>query len=214
MSPLAPIAIHAWVDMRERPAVLYGAQQLAEALHAAAGIDWPIQLTFGDAAAPGAAKAGDVVLLSLLSDVERDEAFAETATRWRRRTDGLVAQGAIVMLLTVFRHVSGRRTGKGQHLLERIRRLDRLALDLSHDLGVTVVDIDRAFADIGARLLATDYRLAGRVAAEVAGHTFALCLLSLGLDDTIPAQVQERARTHHGPLREVDTLVRRRMAAG
>ncbi|HXQ12114.1 MAG TPA: hypothetical protein VN805_14045 [Caulobacteraceae bacterium] len=213
MSPLAPITIHAEVDMRERPAVLYGAQQLAEALRAASGVDWPIQLTFWGARRLRAA-AGNVVVLSLLCEVESDEPFAETAARWRRRTDGLAAEGAIVMLLTVFRAVSGRRTEKGQHLLERIRRLDRMALDLSRDIGVTVVDIDRAFAHIGARALATDYRLAGRVAAEVAGHTFALSLLSLGLDDTIPVQVQERARTHHGSLREIDTLVRRRLAAG
>jgi hypothetical protein len=118
-----------------------------------------------------------------------------------------------VMLLTVFRAVPERRTHKGQLLLERIRRLDRMALDLSHDLGVTVVDIDRAFADIGARVLATDYRLAGRVAAEAAGHSFALSLLSLGLDDIIPVDVQERALNYHSPLREIGTLIRRRIAA-
>ena len=213
MSPLALIAIQAEVDIRERAAVVFGAQQLAEALRVAAGVDWPIQVTFWDAGGLRAVRAGSIVVLSLLSDVESDEPFAETAARWRGRTDGLAAEGAIVVLLTVFRAVSERRTEKGRRLLERIRRLNRMALDLSHDLGVTVVDIDRAFAHIGARVLVTDYRLAGRVAAEVAGHSFALSLLTLGLDDTIPVDVQERARTHHGPLREIDTLVRRRMAA-
>ena len=35
--------------------------------------------------------------------------------------------------------------------LERIRRLNRMAAELSHDLGVSVIDIDRAFAHIGGR---------------------------------------------------------------
>lgn len=213
MSPLAPIAIQAEVDNRERAAVVFGAQQLAEALRVAADVDWPIQVTFLDAGGLRAETAGSIAVLSLLGDVESDEPFGETAARWRRRADSLAAEGANVVLLTVVRAVPERRTQKGQLLLEKIRRLNRMALDLSHEFGVTVVDIDRAFAHIGARILATDYRLVGRVAAEVAGHSFALSLLSLGLDDIIPVDIQERARTYHGPLREIDTLVRRRVAA-
>jgi hypothetical protein len=213
MSPLALIAIQAEVDIRERAAVVFGAQQLAEALRIAAGVDWPIQVTFFDAGGLRAATAGSIAVLSLLSDVESKESLPETAARWRCRADVLAAERANVVLLTVVRTVSERRTRKGQLLLERIRRLDRMALDLSHEFGVTVVDIDRAFAHIGTRVLATDYRLTGRVAAEVAGHSFALSLLSIGMDDIIPVDVQERARAYHGPLREIDTLVRRRMAA-
>ncbi len=213
MSALALIAIQAEVDTRERAALVFGAQQLAEALRVAAGVDWPIQVRFWDAGDLRGATAGSIAVLSLLSEVGSEEPFAETVARWRRRIDGLATEGAVVVLLTVVRAVSERRTQKGQRLLERIRRLNRMALDLSHDLGVTVVDVDRALAHVGTRVLATDYRLAGRVAAEVAGHSFALSLLSLGLDETIPVDVQERALTHHGPLGEIDTLVRRRMAA-
>lgn len=214
MTAPTPIMIEAEVDEPERPALVAGAQQLAEALKVATGADWTIQLRFwapeGGIAASG---PGGLVILSLLPEVGRDEPFAQTETRWRERATRLAASGATVMICTVFRSVPDRHAASGQKILERIRRLNRMAVELSHDLGVTVVDIDRAFAHIGARILATDYQLTGRLAAEVAGHAIALCLLTLGLDDTIPPEVQERARAHHGPLREIDAVVRRRLAA-
>jgi hypothetical protein len=213
MIAAAPIVILAEVDPRERPAVVAGLQQLAEALRAAAGVDWPIQLTFGDLGGAVTATPGDAVVLSLLGDVESDEPLDKVVARWRTRSETLVGQGAEVLVLTAFRAVPERRSEAGQRRLDRIRRLDRMTLDLSHDLGVSVVDIDRAFAHIGARVLGTDYRLSGRVAAEVAGHCLALCLLMLGLDDVIPPDVQERARTHHGALRDINTVVHRRLAA-
>ncbi|HLK23908.1 MAG TPA: hypothetical protein VKT30_04550 [Caulobacteraceae bacterium] len=211
MSALTPIKIRAEVDVVERPAVLFGAQKVAKALRAVTGVDWPIELTICEMGGLSAA-AGDIAVLSLLSELGREEPFEETVARWRSRTERLVADGVIVMLLTVFRAVSERRTPQGQRLIERIRRLDRMALDLSHDVGVTVVDIDRALAHVGGRVLGTDYRISSRLAADVAGHSFALSLLSLGLDDNIPPATQERARTHLGPLREIDSVVRRRIA--
>jgi len=207
--------IEAEVDARERPAMLAGAQQLAQALSAAIGADWPIQLRYWDPGAVAAtSQAGAVVVLSLLPDVERDELFSETEARWCERLKALVQGEAPVMICTVFRHVSERLTPSGPAILERIRRLDRMAAELSRDLGVTVIDIDRAFAHIGARALGTDYRLNGRLAAEVAGHGLAWSLLALGLDDVIAPEVQERARTFQGSLREINTLVSRRLAAG
>ena len=79
---------------------------------------------------------------------------------------------------------------------------------------MTVIDIDRAFAHIGARALGTDYRLSGRLAAEAGGHALAWSLLALGLDDVIAPEVQERASAFEGGLREINTLVSRRLAAG
>jgi hypothetical protein len=199
----------------ERPAILAGAQQLAEALAAATGAEWPIQLRFR---APGEAVAtstlGAVVVLSLLPEVAHDEPFAATEARWRARLADLVTGSAPVLLCTVFRHVAGRRTSEGARIVERIRRLNRMAAELSHDFGVSVVDIDRAFAHIGGRTLQTDYRLSGRLAAEVAGHSLAWSLLSLGLDDVISPEVQDRARTFEGSLQQINTLVSRRLAAG
>ena len=155
-----------------------------------------------------------VVVLSLIQEVDRDEPFSATETRLRARLTELVGSGAPVLVCTVFRQVAERRTPEGSGRLERIRRLNRLTAELSHDLGVTVVDIDRAFAHIGGRVLASDYRLGGRLAAEVAGHTLVWSLLSLGLDEVISPEVQERAMAFHGGLREINRLVSRRLAAG
>jgi hypothetical protein len=210
-----PIVIEAEVAETERPAILAGAQQFAEALAAATGAEWPIQLRFwtpGEAAAASA--PGAVLVLSLLPEVARDEPFAETESRWRTRLADLVMGASPVLLCTVFRHVAERRAPDGLRILERIRRLNRMVLELSHDFGVSVVDIDRAFAHIGGRTLQTDYRLSGRLAAEVGGHSLAWTLLALGLDDVIPPEVQDRAREFEGDLRQINTLVSRRLARG
>jgi hypothetical protein len=210
-----PIRIEAEVDPREHPAVLAGAQQLAQALSAATGGDWPIQLHFLEAGAAAAtSEPGSVIVLSLLSEVERREPIAETEARWRARLAGLAEGAAPVLICTVFRHLTERRAPGGPERLERIRRLDRMAADLSCDLGATVVDIDRAFAHIGGRVLQTDYRLDGRLAAEVAGHALVWCVLALGLDDVIPPEVEHRARAFQGSLKEINRLVSRRLAAG
>jgi hypothetical protein len=210
-----PIMIEAEVAETERPAILAGAQQLAEALAAATGAEWPIQLRFwapGEAAATSA--PGAVLVLSLLPEVARDEPFAETDSRWRTRLADLVMGSAPVLLCTVFRHVAERREPDGPDIVERIRRLNRMAAELSHDFGVSIVDIDRAFAHIGGRTLQTDYRLGGRLAAEVGGHSLAWSFLALGLDDLIPPEVQDRARDFEGSLQRINTLVSRRLAAG
>jgi hypothetical protein len=210
-----PIVIEAAAGEPDRPALLAGAQQLAESLAAATGTDWPIQLRFWDPdGAITALGSGSVVVLSLIQEVDRDEPFSATEARLRVHLADLVGGGAPVLVCTVFRQVAERRTLEGSRRLERIRQLNRMTAELSHDLGVTVVDIDRAFAHIGGRVLATDYRLGGRLAAEVAGHTLVWSLLSLGLDDVISPQVQERAMTFHGGLREINRLVSRRLAAG
>jgi len=214
MSTPAPIVIEAEVDVREQPLVVAAAHQLSEALHAAANVDWPIRLTLHAPGELAGVAPCAVALLSLLAEAERDDPLDATAARWRARTQTLVAGGAAVLIMTVFRAVpQWRADAAAAARLERIRRLDRLALDLSHDLGASVVDIDRAFAHIGARTMGTDYRLGGRIAAEVAAHAVVLCLLSLGLDEVIPPEVQERARAFHGPLSAINVLVQRRLAA-
>ncbi|HEX4198479.1 MAG TPA: hypothetical protein VHZ26_13665 [Caulobacteraceae bacterium] len=215
MTSPAPIVIEAEVADSEHPFVLAGAQQLAEALAAATGSEWPIQLRYREpGAAVASSMANSVVVLSLLPEVDRDEPFAETQGRLAARLAALVQGTAPVLICTVFRHVAERRTAASAARLERIRRLDRLAAELSADLGFGVVDIDRAFAHIGGRVLATDHRLNGRLAAEVGGHTLAWSLLSVGLDDIVPPEAQERAKAFLGPLREINSLVSRRLAAG
>ncbi len=215
MSDLKPLSLEALVHDAERPAVIAAAELLSESLgQAASSASWPIRLNFR---APGASIPEDVspsaIILSLLPEVAAtSEPIADTEARWRPYLDGLLAGGVPVFLSTVFRHVSDRpRDGGSNPVLERIRRLNRMALDLSHDLGVAVIDVDRAFAHIGGRTLQTDFRLTGVLAAEVGGHTIAWALLSFGLDDTVDPTLQEGAKEVLGGLQRIDVLVNRRL---
>jgi hypothetical protein len=216
MSPPSPIRIEALVDPAERPGMVAAAEQLSECLGAADdGRAWPVRLNFlspgeglGDGPPPS------VVIASLLSEVARpDEPIAETEVRWRAYLERLQASGAPVLVRTVFRHLSGRpNAGAVSPLLVRIRRLNLMAAHLSHVLGVGVIDIDRAFAHIGGKVLQTDYRLGGVLAAEVAGHTTAWSLLSFGLDEAVEPGLQERAKSVLGGLQRIDALVGRRLS--
>ncbi len=94
---------------------------------------------------------------------------------------------------------------------ERIRRLNLFALELSHDTGVGIIDIDRALTHIGARQLGADYRLAGRIAAEVAAHTIVGSILLAGLDDAAAPEVLHGAAQFQGALWQIGTLLQRRL---
>ncbi len=215
MSDLKPLSLEALVHDAERPAVIAAAELLSESLgQAASSASWPIQLNFR---APGAAVPRGVspsaIILSLLPEVAATgEPIADTEARWRLYLDAVMASGVPIFLCTVFRQVNDRpRDGGSSPVLERIRRLNRMALDLSHDLGVAVIDVDRAFAHIGGRTLQTDFRVTGVLAAEVGGHTIAWALLSSGLDDSVDPAVQEGAREVLGGLQQIDVLVNRRL---
>ena len=92
------------------------------------------------------------------------------------------------------------------------RRLNLLAIEVSHRCGVFVVDIDKIFAHVGARQIETDFRLAGRKAAETAGYAIVAAILAGGLDNAAPPQVQEMAIELHGPLSDIGLVVGRRLA--
>ena len=211
-----PVRIEALVDAAERPAVIVAAQLLSEGLGAAAGAGpWPVQLNFRPAdGAPVLDPLPTAIITSLLPEAATaDEPLAGREARWNAWLTRLQATGAPVFLCLVFRQVADRpRDGGPSPVLERIRRLNRMALDLSHRTGATVIDIDRALAHVGARALASDYRLGSESAAEVAGHTIAWSLLSDGLDTVAPPEIQERARGFLGDLQQINTLVMRRQA--
>jgi hypothetical protein len=100
--------------------------------------------------------------------------------------------GLTVFICTVLRD-AGSDDGAAERR-RRIRRLNLLAAEISRDTGVNVIDLDRSLADIGARPLATDYRLGGPYALEAAAKTIALTLLLCGLDDYASYEAQEDAR--------------------
>lgn len=213
-----PIVIDAVVADTERPALTAVAAQLRECLRAASGADWDVTVRFRASLADVSADARPtLVVASLLPELEGDAPMPAIAARWQAQLSALPGDPPPpVLLCMVFRHVpDGPEDGTDPRpaVRERIRRLNLLAIDLSHDTGAGVVDMDRAFTNVGARALETDYRLGGAKAAEVAAHTIVAGIFHAGLDDVVPRDVQERAVQFQGALRDIDALLDRRLGA-
>jgi hypothetical protein len=108
-------------------------------------------------------------------------ALAEYCGTFRGLGDGPL------FLCTIFRHVPERRT-VGAPLLERIHRCNLALLEISRATGAYVVDLDRAFAAVGAMALETDYRLHGTRAKELAAATIVQALRRVTPDDLPPVR--------------------------
>jgi hypothetical protein len=103
-----------------------------------------------------------------------------------------------VVVLTIFRHVDfGEDFTMNQQRLVRIRRLNLIATELSRKFGVFVADIDRDLADIGGRVLGTDYRLGGAAALAAASHSLTACILINALDGIASIEHQDAALAAH-----------------
>lgn len=198
----------------EVAAVELAARRLSEALTAAAGETWLVdceRIETPDALAP----AGDEGLLitSLLAealDPARAWELVE-ADLWRRCRS--LAEGRIVYLMTVFRHVSPLGDlAAARATRTRIRRLNLLAAELSRQTGLYVIDLDRAFADMGAVALETDYRLSGPRAMAAAALMIAETVLTTGLDALVPFEVQEAARPRLAPAEAPATMATNTLA--
>ena len=138
--------------------------------------------------------AGAVYILSL-SDWLADPSapWDEVAPAVRERVKLVSAKGPNVVLLTTFRHVTpGSDHDFDRDLLVRIRRLNLLAAKLSNEFGVSVADLDRDCADVGAQRLATDFRLGGKVAIGLAAWSLARCVAANALDGLVDFNLQDR----------------------
>ena len=196
------VRLRAFVAPTEARAARDAARRLAEAL-ASAGAPAPdVEVELAPSldaleAAPGAA----IAVSSMLPEVGaalRD--WPATESRLTRAYEALASRdGQPLFLCTVLRHVPPELDEAARMELRlAIRRLNFLALRLSHTTGLNVADIDRALAQVGALTLGTDYRLDGAQASEAAGREIARCILAAGLDDWIPPELQERAATALG----------------
>jgi hypothetical protein len=219
MNPPLPLSIDAVVDEHERPAVVAASEQLGECLAAASGNPWPVEVRFhASVTSIDLGARPSVVVLSMLRELARPpESSAAMGMRWREELRALAPPAVpAVLICTIFRHAAlpaeERRSGTPSPLIERIRRLNLFAIELSNDTGAGVIDIDRVFAHLGARALKTDFRLAGPLAAETAAYTMVSALLEFGLDDVIPPDVQQRAQKRHGALADIGKLLARRLA--
>ena len=213
MSEVTPLRIFAAVEQCEQRAIALGSDLLSRAVASARqGQAQPIKLAIG---LPCHEHKGEepphVIVASMLNEVlgpREDETIIHE--RWHRYFEKLLEGPSEVFICTIFRHVPGRvRASGNDETLERIRRLNLLAVELSHSLGLRVVDYNRVLAHFGARPLATDYRLGGNLATYVAGHTLASAILANGIDELVDPQVQEGARAALGGLDDIPEQIRR-----
>lgn len=211
MNEPTPLLLQAIVSLTEQPGVLSGAEQLANSLNKAVPAQsWRADVTFGTPGDPLRPEcSASAIILSLLPEATlAGDAFTTIARRWTALLHDLAKADVPVYVMTIFRHVADRsRDGRPPDLLERIRRLNRMAIDLSCDHGIGVIDIDHAFSHLGARSLNTDWRMEGSVASLAAGHILARSLLSYGLDRMVDPAIQQKARDLLGPLQGVHTAL-------
>jgi hypothetical protein len=185
--------IHAVVTSEaERRAVRHATELLARSLSLASKTLWTLRFTF---AGPGPAAGPSIIITSLLHEAAlTDEPWSACEARLRLLYQELCGDPArSVYICTLLRHIDPALAGR-EEILRRIRRLNLLAMNLSRELGLMVVDIDRDLAHAGARNLQTDYRLQGKYAALFAGKSMAMTMLLAGLDDFVPFETQEAAR--------------------
>jgi len=190
------ISIAALVSEDERAAVELAANHIADSLTRAAGIPWTCHCTFrSDLEGLQDAGTATIVLTSLLRELgDAETPWPATEQRLRARYATLCAREHPVLLCTIFRHVNADTDADvAAALRARIRRLDLLAAEISHETGAYVIDLDRVLADIGGRRLDTDYRLSGPGGSAVAAHTIALSIVGNALDAIVSFELSDAA---------------------
>lgn len=213
MTGVAPIRLFATVDASEHGAIAMGAELVRAYLAGArAEAVEPFAISFASAGSlPGPAEPPHLIITSLLTELlDASSMERDASDRWSSYLEHLLECGAPVFLCTIFRHVPGRSaSGDPDPRLVRIRELNLLAVELSHSLGVNVIDTDRALANLGGKALQTDHRLGGSRASIAAGHAIAHAVLGYGLDELGDPALQENARNRLGGMDKVPDLILR-----
>lgn len=200
-----PIPIVAMVSAAERAAVDRACDNIAHALGDVSGTPWKCDCRFVQEPADlKDADAGSILVASLVLEVDSPEQWTAIELRLRQFYAELCERGDPVFVCTVLRHTGAGETDIALRRRIRIRRLNLLAADISRQSGAFVIDIDRRLADVGARRLGTDYRLAGAAAANLAGNAIAMEIIANGLDAFASFDAQDRAR---GVLTEYKSAV-------
>lgn len=214
---MVTIVVDAAVAATERGAVDAAAKLLADALDEA-GMRASVEVRWRDGLASlDATHAPTIAVASMQLELERDdEPLAATEARWRERLAPLVRDVPVVIVCTILRQVAeppraGAEPGRMSRI-ERIRRLDRMAIELSHDTGARIADVDCMVAHVGARRVGADHRLANAVVAEVAAWAIVRAVLAGGLDDLVAPEIQEAARASLGEPWNLARFVSLRLA--
>ena len=174
---------------------------------ASSGIPLEIQMAYGPAIdAVVTAGRYRITIISFRSAVHPANLavkFSDVAAYWRPRIATLRSKSASpVFLSTIFQHIDRGSDPDDPALrparLERIRRINLFAAEISNATGAYVIDIDRALARLGARTMETDYTLKGHKGTAIAADLVAMAILEAGLDDIIPPDLLASARQAYG----------------
>jgi hypothetical protein len=196
-----PLCIHAVLQDGERAALLAALEELAFCFVEAGAADFPTDLHFhAEFQEIPAVSCPALVMTSMLPALNDLGAPLDRLERELR--DAFEAIGrkgySAAYLATIFRRIDPREKAADPALaqvrMERIRRLDFLAAELSHDFDLNIIDFDRAFAHIGGRALGTDYSVTGSAATDAARHVIISTLFAAGLDEFRWSELQTEAR--------------------
>ncbi len=196
----APLRIEAVLSDGERRALLSASEELRHCFALGNDCVFPIEVHFHSALSAIKVDSGPALIVtSLLLELnEPEETLAAVEARLRAAFSALKRDGiSAVFLCTIFRRIDPETNiddpvAVGARI-ERIRRLNLLATELSHDLDINIIDFDRSFAHIGGRSLGTDFNLHGSTAVEVAKHLITSTFFAAGLDDFCSPELQEAA---------------------
>ena len=191
------IRVGAWLNPAEREAMASAAIRITSALKAATADAATIETEFvSNFGALGATHGPGLTVSSFAAEIEASRRdWPATQARLRLDYGSLTnASERQVFVCTVFRHTPrDLEERERSDLLLAIRRLNLLAVELSHETGLQIIDIDRDLADVGGVNIGADYRLIGADSAEAAGYAMASTILAMGLDEWVSPEAQDLA---------------------
>jgi hypothetical protein len=190
----APLRIAVYCAPSERGAWSLALDTLNATLsgNASFAIDWA---TSSDALA---ADVAPIMILSLLPDLWSAKSWEDVVAAWhslgRRLQAGAIAQGSVVFVTTILRHLPREQRG----LMRRLRQLNLLAAELSQQSGLLLIDLDRVLAHQGAAVLRTDARLGGEAGQIAAAEAIVTSLLGYGVAAFVEDAALDAAIAAHG----------------
>ena len=196
MQALQVVRISTSLSQVEMPALDLASKLMREAMRDVLKREvWSIQI---ETHKPGAAlkfkQQPSAIVCSILQEIMIPSSNpTQIATSWRSYLEQLRSVRAPIYVLNVFRHVAENGPDGGvSPKVERIRRVNRLLVDLAREYRAAVIDVDGVLADIGGLNLQADFRLGSKPAIKRIGCIIAMGLLSgpLGEESNLYSQRQ------------------------
>lgn len=198
------LRIEAVLSEGERSSLLGAVEHLRHCF-AESGYELPIEVHFHSTIAAITPSSGPaIVVASFLGELAvLEDPFPDVEQRLRNAFATLSGNDRLKLFLcTIYRRTNwDQEAGNAepaQSTIERIRRLNLLAIQLSHTFGINIIDFDRSFAHVGGRTLHVDFRLSGAAAVEFAKYVIVSTFFAAGLDDFCSPELQEKAEAVHG----------------